>query len=350
VACVRKPCLCRLQVSGDDEAGYTTSEEQGDREGATSSLAPKSPPVGSPFLVEGSHASASTQTQGLGSAQSGKVGLDVGVQSLGPVAKVMVSTASQCEGPARISISTGVQCSMRAPAPAPAPAPAHLVSRGSQFCRDTTTQASIGVQSALLVEEEAEGNRPGATLSHITTPASVGTRGRSACCSSNNELGGCVGMGLPCPPGAEETVSDATDSSAAVGMDDRGTSSKSAKRRKKAKAAAWRVGGRRRLMRGGGVVFCAVIGVVLGVVWGLIGRPGAPSWEGSGLLGRSVPLEGQSAVVAQPPVWVVIGGSLTLGDEVASRRPAAKGDGAGVVQWFKDGRLLPGKTRWGANE
>ncbi len=100
-------------------------------------------------------------------------------------------------------------------------------------------------------------------------------------------------------------------------------------------------------MSGRGVVFCAVIGgLVLAVVWGLVGRPEAPRWEGGGLVGRGDPLESQSAVVAQLPVWVVIGGSLTLGDEVASRRPAAKGDGAGGVQWFKDGRLLPGQTRW----
>lgn len=46
---------------------------------------------------------------------------------------------------------------------------------------------------------------------------------------------------------------------------------------------------------------------------------------------------------AQPPMWVVVGGSLTLGDVWTPR--AGEGE---EFEWFKDGKRLPGRTRCGA--
>ena len=346
---MRRSCPCRLQVSVDDETGYTTSEEQGDREEATPPTAPPSPPVESSVLAERSAVSASTQTARLDSASAGNVGIEVGVQSSVPIRNLLVSTASQCERPARVLISTGVQCGVPASGP--------LVSGGSQPCRDTSTRASIGVQCALLVQEDVGGNRPVATLSPTITPAGVGAQGSATC--SSKSTAGLGGLGLPRSPVADIAIPAAvqTAPSAGFGVYDGGASSKSARRRKKAKAAAQpasaegtvvrpskscSAGVKRGLTRG--CVFCGVIGLVLAAVWGWIGCPEA-SWQGGGLLARRGPLEDQNDGV-QPPVWVVIGGSLTLGDEVSSRRRAAEEDGAGGVQWFKDGRLLAGQTRW----
>lgn len=42
----------------------------------------------------------------------------------------------------------------------------------------------------------------------------------------------------------------------------------------------------------------------------------------------------------QPPMWVVVGGSLTLGDVMAART-----EDSDRFQWAKDGNILPGRTR-----
>lgn len=369
-----QPCLVslKLQVSVDDETGYTTSEEQGDREFdrefavLSTASTPPIPPAENQFPAKVSPVSASALM--LGSGFAGKAGVDKGVQCLAPMPKIMVSSASQCEGPARISISTGVQCSMPAPA-------SRVSSCGSQCCSDMITQASTGVQCSLLAEKDAGEKLQGAALS--PTLAGVGSTGSLAdfskeecedACDLNGDGGTALSQSLGPSQQAQLTpAAGAIDSSAGACVDDRGTAPKSKRKRRKPKAtgaavrpptvenAASRWSGGSPTARGGlgdwtcgltrRMFICGVVGLVLAAVWGMTGGPGGSSWQGSGVLVRHGAHEAQEDR-AQPPVWVMVGGSLTLGDVLASRRSVAKEDGADEVQWFKNGRLLPGQIRW----
>lgn len=357
-----RPRLLQLQVSVDDETGYTTSEEQGDRGESILSSAPTPPipPAGNKFTAKVSPGSASTRT--LGSAFAAMAaGVDKGVQCLAPEPRMMVSRASQCEGPARVSISAGVQCSMP------------VSSCGSQCRSDIRTRASTGVQCSLLVENDAGEEFQGAAIS--PTLAGVGSAGSLADLSKDDCEEACDvnsdgKTALPRPLGPSEQAqliraAAAIDSSASAWVDDRGTAPKSKKKRRKPKAteaavrpptvegAASRSSGGSHTTGGGlgdwtrgltrRVFLCGIVGVVLAGVWGMAGRPGGRSWQGHGVLTRHGAHKGQEDR-AQPPVWVIVGGSLTLGDVLASHRPEEHG--AGEVQWFKDGRLLPGQIRW----
>lgn len=347
-------------MSVDDETGYTSED-------ASSSSASSSPPAMSPSLTNLSVVSASTQT--MDSASAGKAGIDVGmqfspetvdqgVQCLAPVSTLMVSSASQCEDPARMSTSAGVQCGTPAPAPP--------VSRGTQCRSDATRGSPVGIQCGLLVEEVAPKKTPSAPPSPSSTLAGAGTEASEECDSS----GACV---RALPSDTAQSVPDAAGpivSPTGAFLDERETASKSKKRRKKAKAtaAALRAAaveesvhesteGSSKAIQvrlGGwigwvmkGMLFWGVAGVVLATaVWGVRGRAGeASGQDGSGLL----TLRGVHNVHderAQPPVWVKVGGSFTLGDVRAPRRSATGEGGAGGVQWFKGGHALSGQTRW----
>lgn len=348
----------QLQVSVDDDTGYTTSEEQGDREDAVLSTASTPPVPAADNQFPGKVSPVST------SSFAGKVGVDKGVQCSAPEPKLMVSTASQCEGPARISISAGVQCSMPAPAPP-------VSSCGSQCSPDIGTQASTGVQCSLLVEEELGGETRSPVLAGAGSAGSLADlsqdEGEEAC--DLNSDGRTV---LPQPFGTSGQARltpavGAIPPSAGACMDDRGTAPKSRKKRRKPKAtgaamrppaaegAASRSPGGAKITRGGPgewtrgltrrLLVCGIVGFVLAAVWGMAGRPRVSGWQGSGVGARRGAHGGQESR-AQPPVWAMVGGSLTLGDVLASRRPVAEEEDAGEVQWFRDGRLLPGQIRW----
>lgn len=335
----------QLQMSVDDETGYTTSEEQGDREDAVLSAAstPPVPPAENQFPAKVSPVSVSSF--------AGKVGVDKGVQCSPPEPKLMVSSASQCEGPARISISAGVQCSMPAPAPP-------VSSCGSQCSPDIGTQASTGVQCCLLVEKDAEEESEGATCPPVLV--GVGSAGSLADLSKDEGEEACDLNNDDTP------AAGAIGSSAGACVDDRGTAPKSRTKRRKPKTtraavqpptaedATSRSPGVSKTARGGlsdwtrgltrRVLVCGIVGFVLAAVWGMAGRLEGSRWQGRGVLARHAAHEGQEDR-AQPPVWVTVGGSFTLGDVLASRRPVAKEEDAGEVQWFRDGRLLPGQIR-----
>lgn len=344
----------QLQVSVDDETGYTTSEDQGDREDAVLSTAstPPIPPAENQFAAKVSPVSAPTLT--LDSAFAEKVGVDKGVQC-DPEPTLMVSSASQCEGPARISISAGVQCSMPAPAPP-------VSSCGSQCGSDIETPASAGVQCSPLAEKDAEEKLRGAKFAPVV--AGLGCAGSLAVLSKDvsEEACGLDSDGkaaLPQPLRQSEQAQ-------LIGVNERGTAPKNKKKRRKPKAtgaaapptvedATTRSSGASKTPRGElrdwawgltrRLFVCGIVGFVLAAVLGMTGRPGGSSWRASGVLARFGAHEGQEDR-AQPPVWVTVGGSFTLGDVLASRRPVAEDDDAGEVQWFRDGRLLPGQIRW----
>lgn len=336
-------------MSVDDETGYTTSEDQGDREDAVLSTAstPPGPPAKNRFSAKVSPVSASTLTLTPVSAFGGKVGVDKGVQCSAPKPKLMVSSASQCEGPARISISTGVQCSIPSPG-------------GGQSCSDIGTQASTGVQCSLVAEQDEGSEVQGARCS--PTPVGEGSPGNVTDFSKDESEEACDLNSKSDAPGpreqAQPTPAAAPSTVACEG--DRGPAPNSKKKRKKPKAAAaavrpptaedaacrpaevskttrgglggWRLGLTRRML------VCGIVGFVLAAAWGMTGGPGGVFARDGGAI------EGQEDR-AQPPVWVTVGGSLTLGDVLASRRPVAEADDAREVQWFRDGRLLPGQIR-----
>ena len=341
-------------MSVDDETGYTTSEEQGDREDAVLSTA-STPPIPSGenrFPGKASHVSASTRT--LDCAFAAKVGIDKGMQC-SPEPTLMVSSASQCEGPARISISAGVQCSMPAPVPP-------VSSCGSQCRSAIGTQAATGVQCSLLVEEDAEkfqgakfapvlvGVGSGGSLTDFPKEESEGA------CELNSD--GRAVLPLSLGPSEQAQLTD---------VDDRGTGTKSKKKRRKPKAtgaavrpptvedATIRAPGASKTPRGGlgdwtrwrtrRLIVCGIVGFVLAAVWGTMGHSGGSRWQAGGVLTWYGAHEGQKER-AQAPVWVTVGGSFTLGDGLASRRPKVQEGDAGEVQWFRDGRLLPGQIRW----
>ncbi|CAM9989797.1 unnamed protein product [Ectocarpus sp. 4 AP-2014] len=382
----------RPQVLVDDETGYTTSEEQGDRECSTSCGGESredgsvpSPLVEAPSLAKLFPVS-STQTLNTASTDEGGVdvgvqccapdSIDQGVQCVVPSPKLRVSCASQCER-TRTSISTGVQCVI--------PAPTTAVSRASQSCSRAVRQASSGVQCSLLVAAaEGEGDAVG-----------KGPRGGHSSPSSPHAGAATVGIEDVMAPAFEDTYEEPRDSKEdleraspqspgsgktarvvpAVALNDSSTGGcggdgvpapRSKKRRKKAKAgfAAGRSAAAKRVMdrplepwsnaQGVGVggwtrwlvsmaAFCGVVGLVLAAAGGAWRGAGDASWQGGDRLTPRVVHEGRTKR-AQPPVWVVAGRSLTLGDVLASRDSALMANDTGGVQWFRGGNVLPGQT------
>ncbi|CAM9104069.1 unnamed protein product [Ectocarpus sp. 13 AM-2016] len=383
----------RPQVLVDDETGYTTSEEQGDRECSTSCGGESRedgsvpwPLVEPPSLAKLFPVSSSTQTLNTASTDEGGVdvgvqccapdSIDQGVQCVLPSPKVRVSCASQCER-TRTSISTGVQCVI--------PAPTTVVSRASQSCSRAVRQASSGVQCSLLVaaaegEGGAVGKAPrGGHPSPSSPHAGVATVGIKDVMApafedtyeeprdSKEDLE----RALPNSPGSGQTARVVpalalSDSSTGGCGGDGVPAPRNKKRRKKAKAgfAAGRSAAAKSVIdrpfeywsnaQGLGVggwtrwlvsmaAFCGVVGLLLSAAGGAGRGAGDASWQGGDWLTPRVVHEGQTKR-AQPPVWVVAGRSLTLGDVLASRDSALMANDTGGVQWFRGGNVLPGKT------
>lgn len=268
------------------------------------------------------------------------------------------------------------------------PASKTVVSRASQSCSRAVRQASSGVQCSLLVaaaesEVGAVGKGPRSRDPSPRSPhagvAAVGIEDMMAPAfedtyeeprDSNEDLE----RALPQSPGSGKTASVVpavalSDSSTGGGCGGDGVPApRSKKRRKKAKAGfaagtsaaaksvmdgpseAWSkaqgagVGGWKRCLVSM-VAFCGVVGLVLAAAGGARRDAGDASWQGGDRLTPRVVHEGQTKR-AQPPVWVVAGGSLTLGDMLASRGSAFMANDTGGVQWFRGGNVLPGQTRW----
>ncbi|CAB1098916.1 unnamed protein product [Ectocarpus sp. CCAP 1310/34] len=384
----------RPQVLVDDETGYTTSEEQGDRECCTSCGGESredgslpSPPVEAPSLAKLFPVSSSTQT--LNTASTDEVRVDVGVQCCAPDSidqgvqcvvpspKLRVSCASQCE-PSRTSISTRVQCVI--------PAPTMVVSRASQSCSRAFRQASSGVQCSLLVEaaegdggaviKALRGGHPSPSSPHAGV-ATVGIEDVMAPAFEDmykepHDSKEDLERDLPQSPGSGKTARVVpavalSDSCTGGCGGDGAPAPRSKKRRKKAKAgfAAGRSAAAKSVMnrpsepwsnaQGVGVggwtrwlvsmaAFCGVVGLVLTAAGGALRGAGDASWQGGDRLTPRVVHEGQTKR-AQPPLWVAAGRSLTLGDVRASRDYALMANDTGRVQWFRGGNVLPGQTR-----
>lgn len=444
------PCS---QVALDDETGYTTSEEQGDKgdmppadteESKTSNLssAPQSSSIAcgskasdglvSPSLAEDAASagpapiSVSTQTQDLAVVVA-RVQVDKGMQCVAPVGAsnttvdrgtqcvgppLMVSCGAQCGGAAIKTASRGVQSIVRAPT--------RGVSCGIQCSADPVGKASVGIQSAVLVDDGREGN-PGSVEHLAEGPPQGAARANGGTeqnllhdSQGNRDLGEASDDGTesvtPQPSPArrgrlDDTLDDTPPTLPALpsppaalvknfagrvhgSRTDGGIAANSKKnKRKRAKAAAarsaagstgktcappsahgsavdsagqspagWRmvmgrfVGGRGVWLRRCCVLF-GVASLVLGAVWarthGVVSLA-AGAME-SGKQARAVHKTSGShealAKEAQPPVWVVSGGSLTLGDAMASQQAEGGPGSGGAFQWVKDGTLLEGQTR-----
>lgn len=98
-------------------------------------------------------------------------------------------------------------------------------------------------------------------------------------------------------------------------------------------------------------VLLGVLSLVLAGTWGGTRVSGEPR-KGVGVVGVGYESSSPSVVQpstkedrSQPPMWVVVGGSLTLGDVVVSSRAFGRADSAESFQWYKDGNPILGQNR-----
>lgn len=399
----------------DDETGYTTSEEQGDKEDGSSSVchgsvafAAPSPPIplsdpcssnprnkacASPASVEPPHTfsiCAATQTEGDPlPAYTPKVTVDKEVQHIAPETlhkatqwvgsppPTMISRAVQFERVVGKLASKGVQCTVQTEAPCVSEG----VPQGKQCRLETAAGVSSGVECLLQVAEDAGETPQAVNLLRGATNGKGGAeqsapdpsvRQHERCDDSD----GLPNSALPPPSGARHTnppkAKAAVKPSIKTGVVDHGEGApKSKKKRKKPKpggAGATRTtagvdgvqpppdfslnslnpvhGWRVRIGWFWGAALFGVVGVLLAGAW-------AADWGrvGASVKGRDVSATPGDKRVrgdreqTQPPVWVVAGSSITLGDVAESRRGAQRAEGVGRVQWVKDGTILAGQTR-----
>ncbi|CAM9934642.1 unnamed protein product, partial [Laminaria digitata] len=399
------PTQCRLpsafwkrqQMAVDDETGYTTSEEQGDKEDGSPSInhgcvtgdACASPATADPprtFSV-----CASTQTEGtLDAAPIPNVtatidiglqfecdapeALDKEVQWEGAPPPTMVSRAVQFEGAGQKMASKGVQCAVETDGPCAS----QDVSPGTQCGPDTADSDSGGVERLRRVSEGAGETPP--TVNNLLRGATRGDGGAEQNPPGNserpteqpNDSDDVPERELPqAVPGSRDAnpPAAAVEPSTKPAVVDHGEGPpRSRKKRKKPKpggAGASRPtaavdglhpppdcsrkpvhGWRGRISWFWGAALFGVVGVVLAGAWATDwGRAGA-SAEGRDVVATAgaQPVREERAQ-AQPPVWVVAGSSITLGDVGEFERGAQRAEGVGRVQWVKDGAILPGQTR-----
>lgn len=304
-------------------------------------------------------------------------GIDKGMQCSRPPRTLMVSRAAQCGVAASRLASKGVQCAVQMPA--------RGVSRGNQCRLETTETASSAVQCTLLVANEGLDE-----LSPAQPPSGAPCTMRGARQSSprssredreqRNRSDGEPEVhegALPQPQGPCDGVPavppEALFESPEPAHANGGVAHpKSKRKRKKNKAAGGAarsaavadaaarstLGCRLPMVCWGDIrvsrfrkvwFFCGVVGLVMAMVWvrsdfGRVARS-TPDMSGRG----RAPLaafasRGENEEIIQPPMWVMVGGSLTLGDVVASQRTTRLDDGAGF-QWVKDGHVIPEQTR-----
>lgn len=427
------PTHCRLpsafwkrqpQVAVDDETGYTTSEEQGDKEdgspsinhgcvafAASSPSLPQTHPCSASANPRGDACAspatadpprtfsvcASTQTEGtLDAAPIPNVtatidiglqfqcdapeALDEEVQWEGAPPPTMVSRAVQFEGAGeKMMASKGVQCAVETDGP-DGPCASQDVSPGMQCGPDTADSDSGGVERLRRVSEDAGETPP--TVNNLLRCATRGDGGAGQNPSGNserpterpNDSDDVPERELPqAVPGSRNAnpPAAAVEPSTKPAVVDHGEGPpRSRKKRKKPKpggAGASRPtaavdglhpppdcsrkpvrGWRGRISWFWGAALFGAVGVVLAGAWATDwGRAGA-SAEGRDVAATAGAQQvREERAQAQPPVWVVAGSSITLGDVGEFERGAQRAEGVGRVQWVKDGAILPGQTRCG---
>lgn len=313
--------------------------------------------------------SASTQTQDPVVMRS--IGSDKAVQCLAPMGGVTISCGTECGVAAGNTISTGAQCCVEVP---------EHTSVGIQSTLPALEAEKVEVLAAAAATTEAEIAEKLPVQSALQLPSEHGseevqddeTPQRSSLESQNVDDESAAAPGAlvaSITPAADDDDDDNDD--AAVPVVDDGTVSKAKKNRRKkqkpcvrARAPSGRpvgsaakdtlpsnssswwlsvspIGSVKRAWLP--VLLFVVLNLAIVGVWMRKDLGGAGEAE---LHTQAIPYAPSNSHhsterKAQPPMWVAVGGSLTLGDVWAPR--AEEGD---VFEWFKDGKLLPGRTRW----
>lgn len=396
-----------LQAACDDETGYTTSEELGDKGDAPPStsngmatiaslsvLLPSASVDGcnqmgngeasrarveSPASMRVTGISASTQTQDAvavskevfeKATQCHTSGVDKGVQCLAPERALMVSRAAQCVRKSRKLNSKGVQCTPPPRAPG--------VSREVQCCPTSTRTMSTETESSLVVDDRAK-HQPAAPFSAAMTGTQEIVSEQQAASDFERDAGvtSIETVETAAKYDAERAAPSrsSVESPACAQATDAETTPKIRKRRKKAKSAvrptqvsfaidptdhphavtrtAAPVVEPSRINRWyyrGAVLFGLVVFVLAGV-WAkrAIGEGTEVVAQGRG--GVVMPPETHDELAVQPagvqsPQWLAVGGNLILGDVVPPQRQAGKEYSFTEFQWVKDGVVLPAETRY----
>ena len=414
------PCLFSLRqpqvvaAALDDETGYTTSEEQGDKEdgspsvshGSVTFAAPSPPiPLSDPCSANArneacvvratvgpphrSSVCAATQTDGdtlAAAIPKGTVAKELqyvppealhkATQWVGSPPRTMISRAVQFGGVVGKLASKGVQCAVQTEPPGVSEG----VPQDTQRRPDTTAGVSAGVECLLRVAEDAGETPPAVNLLRGASGGEGGAEQSAAGPSVRepercDDSDGLPNSALPPPSGAHHTnppkAEVAAEPSTKTGVVDHGEGApKSKKKRRKPKPGGAGVtrttaavdgvqpppefsptsvnpvhGRRVRIGWFWGAALFGVVGVLVGA-W-------ATDWGrvGASVRGRDVSTaHGDERVRVerertQPPVWVVAGSSITLGDVSESQRGTQRPEGVGRVLWVKDGSVLAGQTR-----
>ncbi|CAM9588186.1 unnamed protein product [Sphacelaria rigidula] len=367
-----------------DESGSTTSEEQGEKRESHSAPSPESPahpaahsaptPFKLPMMVDVDTSpesavdfvsvSASTQTQSTSIVCS--KGSEKAVQCTFPKRGVPISCGNQCGTPIRDMVSAGVQC-----------------------CAEDVHHTSVGTQCSFPAAEAEQPAAPTTaevgTETDIITELPVQSTHRT---SLNDESTDVKGLHIPSCSSLESSVSrtrKVNDESVApvattaspgsdddevavpvVVVDDSAVPKGKKNKRKKhksasrtpessdrpvacnaAKSQSWTastwpaVSPAMKLIRACVPVLMCSLAILLGGVWmgTYLGGAAEVDTYASAFPREASQSYGHMERQTRPPMWVAAGSSLTLGDVWAPR--AEQGD---VFEWFKDGKLLPGRT------
>lgn len=309
--------------------------------------------------------SASTQTQSTSIVCS--KGSEKAVQCTFPKRGVPISCGNQCGTPIRDMVSAGVQC-----------------------CAEDVHHTSVGTQCSFPAAEAEQPVAPTTaevgTETDIITELPVQSTHRT---SLNDESTDVKGLHIPSCSSLESSVSrtrKVNDESVApvattaspgsdddevavpvVVVDDSAVPKGKKNKRKKhksasrtpessdrpvacnaAKSQAWTastwpaVSPAMKLIRACVPVLMCSLAILLGGVWmgTYLGGAAEVDTYASAFPREASQSYGHMERQTRPPMWVAAGSSLTLGDVWAPR--AEQGD---VFEWFKDGKLLPGRTR-----
>lgn len=309
--------------------------------------------------------SASTQTRPTSNVRS--VGSDKAVQCLVPERGIPISRGDQCGTPGWDMVSAGVQCCVEN---------VQHTSVGTQcsFPAAQAEQPAAPATAEAATETDIVAELP-AQSTHQPSPKNSGTDGEGPDVSSCSSLEPSV----PRPAVVNKKSAAPVATTASPGSDDdevavpvvvvddavipKGKKNKRKKHKSAirspespdgtvacnaAKSLSWTaknwpaLSPAVKLIRACGPVLLCCAALLLGGIWMGTYLGGAVEVD---MYASAFPREasqsyGHMERQTRPPMWVAAGSSLTLGDVWAPR--AEQGD---VFEWFKDGKLLPGRTR-----
>lgn len=384
----------------DDDNGYTTSEDQGERAdtlldnstsnvNARASTSPLQPQVIGQALPSSPEAktpfSASTQT-GLvpsepstpaverGTQCTGSPGVDGGTLSTKVYTRLprILPKGTQCAelGSVR-TVCRGAQCSLLVSLPGEGVRSSMAEDAFTEDLSQEQSSQAVDVQpkDALSAEEAPEEDVP---------TEGIPGEGQRSWTVATVERKGWVGAwrqeGRQANASGGEKNNDSVQCPGSVSVKEAAASAKVKKKRKKGKSAGVKGCTNEDLCAAGfseGVMItrsitssrpekrawiwiAALLGVlslVLVGTWGGTRISGEPR-KGVGVVGVGYESSSPSVVQpfakedrSQPPMWVVVGGSLTLGDVFVSSRAFGRADNPESFQWYKDGNPILGQNR-----